>query len=255
MSTTVASSQGPALSDDGAVEAVPASNRDRHAHARHDRRAARSSGSAFISTARSSTAGVFLTPRNLWNLLVQTSSIAVMATGMVLIIVTRQIDLSVGSILGFIAVCIGDDAGLLARPPHRGIGNPAIWIVTLVLGVVIGAAIGAFHGYLIAYARRSVLHRHARRPAGLARRRLVGDPRRDGRADGCDLPADRRRSVWLDRRDVELDRRHSRLRRHRRRDHERPAPAQAFQVSAAADLGRSVPGVLGCVAVLGRCSS
>ncbi|HEU03430.1 MAG TPA: sugar ABC transporter permease, partial [Aurantimonas coralicida] len=45
--------------------------------------------------------GIFLTPRNLWNLTVQTSSIAVMATGMVLVIVTRNIDLSVGSILGF----------------------------------------------------------------------------------------------------------------------------------------------------------
>ena len=31
--------------------------------------------------------GAFLTPRNLWTLLVQTSSIAVMATGMVLVIV------------------------------------------------------------------------------------------------------------------------------------------------------------------------
>ena len=40
--------------------------------------------------------GLFLTPRNLWNLLVQTSSVAVMATGMVLIIVMRHIDLSVG---------------------------------------------------------------------------------------------------------------------------------------------------------------
>ena len=36
--------------------------------------------------------GVFLTPRNLWNLLVQTSAIAVMSTGMVLIIVMRHID-------------------------------------------------------------------------------------------------------------------------------------------------------------------
>src|SRR5947209_3804648 len=35
--------------------------------------------------------GVFLTPRNLWNLSVQTSEVAVMATGMVLIIVTRNI--------------------------------------------------------------------------------------------------------------------------------------------------------------------
>jgi len=47
------------------------------------------------------TGGEFLTPRNLWNLSVQSSSVAVMATGMVLVIVTRNIDLSVGSILGF----------------------------------------------------------------------------------------------------------------------------------------------------------
>ena len=44
--------------------------------------------------------GVFLTPRNLWNLSVQTASVAIMATGMVLVIVTRNIDLSVGAILG-----------------------------------------------------------------------------------------------------------------------------------------------------------
>ncbi|MEO8241819.1 MAG: sugar ABC transporter permease, partial [bacterium] len=48
--------------------------------------------------------GAFLTPRNLWTLLVQTSSIAVMTTGMVLIIVMRQIDLSVGSMLSMVAV-------------------------------------------------------------------------------------------------------------------------------------------------------
>ncbi|MBV8471873.1 MAG: sugar ABC transporter permease, partial [Hyphomicrobiales bacterium] len=51
--------------------------------------------------------GQFITPRNLWNLLVQTSSIAVMASGMVLIIVMRHIDLSVGSMLGFLSTIIG----------------------------------------------------------------------------------------------------------------------------------------------------
>jgi D-xylose transport system permease protein len=44
--------------------------------------------------------GLFLTPRNLWNLSVQSASVAVMATGMVLVIVTRNIDLSVGAVLG-----------------------------------------------------------------------------------------------------------------------------------------------------------
>src|SRR5439155_67392 len=46
--------------------------------------------------------GTFLTPRNLWNLSVQSASIAIMATGMVLVIVSRNIDLSVGSLLGFL---------------------------------------------------------------------------------------------------------------------------------------------------------
>ncbi len=55
--------------------------------------------------------GVFLTPRNLWNLSVQTASIAIMATGMVLVIVTRNIDLSVGAILGVVGMIIGVAAG------------------------------------------------------------------------------------------------------------------------------------------------
>jgi len=46
--------------------------------------------------------GTFLSPRNLWNLSVQSASIAIMATGMVLISVSRNIDLSVGSLLGFL---------------------------------------------------------------------------------------------------------------------------------------------------------
>ena len=51
--------------------------------------------------------GLFLTPRNLWNLSVQSSSVAIMATGMVLVIVTRNIDLSVGSMLGFLGMVMG----------------------------------------------------------------------------------------------------------------------------------------------------
>jgi D-xylose transport system permease protein len=96
--------------------------------------------------------GSFLTPRNLWILLVQTSSIAVMTTGMVLVIVMRQIDLSVGSILGFVAVVIG--VAQVFWLPRLGLplGHPLIWIITLVMGVALGASIGAFHGALIAYA-------------------------------------------------------------------------------------------------------
>ncbi|MFO1122778.1 MAG: sugar ABC transporter permease [Hyphomicrobiales bacterium] len=94
--------------------------------------------------------GSFLTPRNLWILLVQTSSIAVMTTGMVLIIVMRHIDLSVGSILGFTSVCIAS-MQVFWLGPMLGVGHPSIWIITLVLGLLLGAAIGTFHGFLIAY--------------------------------------------------------------------------------------------------------
>jgi len=94
--------------------------------------------------------GVFLTPRNLWNLSVQTASVAVMATGMVFVIVTRHIDLSVGSVLGFIGMIIGvTQAELL--PELLGFGHPAIWAIALALGIVIGVLIGGLQGFVIAY--------------------------------------------------------------------------------------------------------
>jgi D-xylose transport system permease protein len=106
--------------------------------------------SGFLRDGEGLFGGSFLTPRNLWILLVQTSSIAVMTTGMVLIIVMRHIDLSVGSILGFTSVCIAT-MQVFWLGPMLGVGHPSIWIVTLVLGLLLGAAIGAFHGTLIAY--------------------------------------------------------------------------------------------------------
>jgi D-xylose transport system permease protein len=94
--------------------------------------------------------GIFLTPRNLWNLTVQTSAIAIMATGMVLVIVMRHIDLSVGSIVGFVSTIIGV-AQVRILPVYLGLDNPAIWVIAIILGVAIGAAIGAFQGSLVAY--------------------------------------------------------------------------------------------------------
>ncbi len=94
--------------------------------------------------------GLFLTPRNLWNLSVQTSSIAIMGTGMVLVIVMRHIDLSVGSIIGFVSTIIGV-AQVRVFPVYLGLDNPMIWILAVVLALIIGAAIGALHGSLVAY--------------------------------------------------------------------------------------------------------
>ncbi len=96
------------------------------------------------------TGGLFLTPRNLWNLSVQTASVAVMATGMVLVIVTRNIDLSVGSILGFTGMTMGVlQARLL--PELLGFNHPAIWIIALMCGLAVGGLIGMLHGVIIAF--------------------------------------------------------------------------------------------------------
>ena len=94
--------------------------------------------------------GTFITPRNLWNLSVQTSAIAIMATGMVLVIVSRNIDLSVGSMVGTVGMVM---AMLQVEwlPPLMGSGNSWIWLATLAIGVVLGALIGAFQGSIIAY--------------------------------------------------------------------------------------------------------
>lgn len=94
--------------------------------------------------------GTFLTSRNLWNLSVQTSSVGIMATGMVLVIVSRNIDLSVGSMVGTVGMVM---AMLQVEwlPPSMGLGNPWIWVITLALGLLLGAAIGAFQGSIIAY--------------------------------------------------------------------------------------------------------
>ena len=94
--------------------------------------------------------GAFLTPRNLWNLSVQTASIGIMACGMVLVIVTRNIDLSVGSMLGVTAMLMGA-LQVWVLPNMLGIGHPSIWIITVLFGLVAGTLIGTFQGYLIAY--------------------------------------------------------------------------------------------------------
>lgn len=94
--------------------------------------------------------GRFLTPRNLWNLSVQTSSIGIMATGMVLVIVTRNIDLSVGSMIGVIGMAMGLlQAEIL--PQYLGLGHWATPILAVLTGLTLGALIGALHGWLIAY--------------------------------------------------------------------------------------------------------
>jgi D-xylose transport system permease protein len=94
--------------------------------------------------------GLFLTPRNLWNLSVQASPVAIMAAGMALVIVTRNIDLSVGSVLGFLGMIMGLVQTDLA-PKLFGFESPVTLVVTLAAGLALGILIGALQGFIIAY--------------------------------------------------------------------------------------------------------
>ena len=98
--------------------------------------------------------GLFLTSRNLWNLSVQSASIAIMATGMVLIIVSRNIDLSVGSLLGFLGYTMAMvQAQWIPNALHLGFNQPYTWVLALVVGLVLGAIVGGFQGAIVAYGR------------------------------------------------------------------------------------------------------
>ncbi len=92
------------------------------------------------------TDGAFLTPRNLWNLAVQTSVVGIVATAMVLVIVTRQIDLSVGSLLGFLGMIMA-----AVQVEWLPADLPLGWLLSILLGVLVGGLVGAFQGYWIAY--------------------------------------------------------------------------------------------------------
>jgi D-xylose transport system permease protein len=94
--------------------------------------------------------GTFLTARNLWNLSVQTSVVAIMATGMVLVIVSRNIDLSVGSMMATIGMFMAV-LQVEVLPDIFGIGHPLVWIVSILAGIAMGAVIGAFQGSIVAY--------------------------------------------------------------------------------------------------------
>ena len=96
--------------------------------------------------------GKLIQPTNMVTMAVQASGIAIIATGMVLVIVSRNIDLSVGSLVGLIAMSYS----LLMTdwfPRIFGLGPdvPFQWALALALGIGIGAAFGALQGFVIAY--------------------------------------------------------------------------------------------------------
>lgn len=87
------------------------------------------------------TGGVLLKPVNITNLFLQNSYIIIMALGMLLVIVGGHIDLSVGSVMGFI--------GALAAVMIVSWGVPVL--VAIAACLVVGMAIGGVQGYFVAY--------------------------------------------------------------------------------------------------------
>ena len=87
------------------------------------------------------TDGTLMRPVNLTNLFLQNSYIIIMAIGMLLVIVAGHIDLSVGSVAGFI--------GALAAVMSVNYDLPTILVVPVCL--VVGLIIGGLQGYWIAY--------------------------------------------------------------------------------------------------------
>jgi len=93
------------------------------------------------------TSGTLFKPVNLSNLVQQNSFIIVMALGMLLVIVSGHIDLSVGSVAGFIGALA---AMMMVIWPLGPFSNP---LVVSIICLIIGGGIGAAQGYWIAYHR------------------------------------------------------------------------------------------------------
>ncbi|NSY40181.1 multiple monosaccharide ABC transporter permease [Leisingera sp. ANG59] len=87
------------------------------------------------------TSGTLLRPVNITNLLLQNSYIIIMALGMLVVIVSGNIDLSVGSVMGFI--------GALAAVMIVNMDVP--YLLAIVICLVAGGLIGAAQGYWVAY--------------------------------------------------------------------------------------------------------
>jgi len=85
--------------------------------------------------------GIFLSPENLYNIAQQTAVVGILATVMVLIIVARHIDLSVGSVMGFVGVFI---AFLIYTANWS-------WQAACLMGLAAAIAVSMYQGALTAF--------------------------------------------------------------------------------------------------------
>jgi D-xylose transport system permease protein len=84
--------------------------------------------------------GLFLSPENLYNIAQQTAVVGIVATVVVLVIVARHIDLSVGSVMGFVGVLIA--TLMYTRGWH--------WVEASLAGLAVGIAVSLYQGALTA---------------------------------------------------------------------------------------------------------
>lgn len=89
------------------------------------------------------TNGTLLRPLNITNIILQNGYILILAIGMLLVIILGDVDLSVGSIVAF----VGAMSAIFSI--RMGLSTP----VTILLSLGIGALIGAFNGFWVAYVR------------------------------------------------------------------------------------------------------
>jgi rhamnose transport system permease protein len=89
----------------------------------------------------------FLTPENLGAILSNSAILMIVAAAQAVILITRNLDVSVGSIMGFAAYLTADFA---AR--HQGVGGALV-----LMPLAIGGLLGVLNGMLVAYGRVSPL--------------------------------------------------------------------------------------------------
>lgn len=87
------------------------------------------------------TDGILLKPINITNLVLQNSYVIIMALGMLLIIVSGWIDLSVGSVAAFIGAIVGV---MIVKWEWN-------WALAIAISILVGGLIGAWQGYWVAY--------------------------------------------------------------------------------------------------------
>jgi len=87
------------------------------------------------------TDGLLLVPNNVASLIQQNAYVMILAIGMVMVIVARHIDLSVGSVVAF----VGGVTAILMN------SYDVPWLLAVVAALVLGALIGCWQGFWVAY--------------------------------------------------------------------------------------------------------